>query len=320
MPSSQIALLKKYGLEIRGFRGQHVLIDPNVQKKIVALLAPRPGEWVLEIGPGLGALTGELLASGASVLAVENDRRFCKILEGELGGDDSRQLGQAATGRLNRQARAARSGRLYIENTDVLKTTLDQLLKRVRRFTRRRDNSKLLPKLKVVSNLPYYITSPVLFWLIGNRAHVERAILMMQKEVSDRLLAQPGERDYGRLTLALRYYAETRLAFGVSRNCFTPKPEVDSSVVAIDFHPASKFPKGLDENFMFHLIQTAFASRRKTLLNQLSRDSRIGKSKEDLSAVLQKLGLAEKVRGEELLLKDFIALALFLQVPAEGVR
>ncbi|MBI2167239.1 MAG: ribosomal RNA small subunit methyltransferase A [Candidatus Omnitrophica bacterium] len=298
MSRSQIALLKKYGLEIRGFRGQHVLIDPNVQKKIVALVAPRPGEWILEIGPGLGALTGELLASGASVLAVENDRRFCEILEGELGGDDPR--------------------RLYIENTDVLKTPLDQLLKRARRFTRRRINSKLPSKLKVVSNLPYYITSPVLFWLIGNRAHVEQATLMMQKEVSDRLLAQPGERDYGRLTLALRYYADTRRAFEVSRNCFTPRPEVDSSVVVIDFHPASKFPKGLDENFMFHLIQTAFSSRRKTLLNQLSRDSKIGKTRGALSGILEKLGLPEKIRGEELLLKDFITLALSLQVPLRG--
>lgn len=296
MSTSQIALLKKYGLEIRGFRGQHVLIDPNVQKKIAALAAPRPGEWILEIGPGLGALTGELLVSGASVLAVENDRRFCEILEGELGSDYK--------------------GRLWIENTDVLKTTLDQLLERARRFTRRRVNSKPPSKLKVVSNLPYYITSPVLFWLIGNRARVERAILMMQKEVSDRLLAQPGERDYGRLTLALRYYAEIRRAFEVSRNCFTPKPDVDSSVVVIDFHPASKFPKGLDENFLFHLIQTAFASRRKTLLNQLGRDSKIGKTRVELSGILQELGLPEKIRGEELLLKDFIALALSLQ----GIR
>lgn len=293
MPASQIALLKKYGLEIRGFRGQHVLIDPNVQKKIVALAAPRPGEWVLEIGPGLGALTGELLAAGASVLAVENDRRFCEILEGELGGDYP--------------------GRLWTENADVLKTSLDILLVRARRFLKGRKNSKPPSKLKVVSNLPYYITSPVLFWLIGNRARVELAILMMQKEVSDRLLAQPGERDYGRLTLALRYYAETCRAFEVSRNCFTPKPDVDSSVVVLDFHPASKFPKGLDENFLFHLVQTAFAGRRKTLLNQLSRDSKIGKPREELSGILQKLGLAEKVRGEELLLKDFIALALSLQ-------
>lgn len=299
MPSTQISLLKKYGLEVRGVRGQHLLVDPNVQQKIVKLLAPEPREWILEIGPGLGALTGELLASGASVLAVENDRRFCEILEGELGGDYK--------------------GRLWIENTDVLKTTLDQLLERARRFIRRRINSKPPAKLKVVSNLPYYITSPILFWLIGNRARVERAILMMQEEVARRLLAQPGERDYGRLTLALRYYAETCRAFDVSRNCFTPRPDVDSSVVVIDFHPASKFPKGLNENFLFHLIQTAFAARRKTLLNQWSRDSRVGKSRMELSRIFQKLGLPEKIRGEELLLKDFMAAALQLQGDKAGI-
>lgn len=279
MSTTQITLLKKYGLAVRGFRGQHLLIDPNIQRKIVELIAPKPGEWILEIGPGLGALTAEILAAGASVMAVEKDRRFCEILEGELGGDYK--------------------GRLRIENTDILKTDLGKLVSR----------TSPRGQVSVVSNLPYYITSPVLFWLIANRAHVEKAVLMMQREVANRLLAQPGDKDYGRLTLALRFYAEIHRAFNVSRNCFTPKPDVDSSVLMLDFHPPSKLPKGVDENFLFQIIQAAFGARRKTLLNRLTHDSKIGKSRDELVLLLRALGISENARGEDLLLKDFISLA-----------
>ena len=280
--TTQVTLLKKYGLSVRGFRGQHLLIDPNIQRKITALVEPRPREWILEIGPGLGALTAELLQAGASVIAVEKDRRFCEILHGELGGDYR--------------------GRLFIENADVLKMDLKKLLGRFRR-------TKKNAKVKVVSNLPYYITSPVLFWLIENRARVERAVLMMQREVADRLLAQPGNKDYSRLTLGVRYYAGVHRAFEVSRNCFSPKPEVDSSVVTLDFHPSSLLPPGLDEEFLFDLIRTAFAARRKTLLHQLAHDPKIRRSRDDLAALLGRFGIPENARGETLLLKDFISLA-----------
>ena len=295
MSSTQIALLKKYGLAVRGLSGQHLLIDPNIQRKIVELVSPQPREWILEIGPGLGALTGEILAAGARVIAIEKDRRFSEILEGEWGGDYK--------------------GRLRVVNEDILKTGLKKLLSSQRRFLPAGGNSKSISKLKVVSNLPYYITSPVLFWLIANRTHIERAVLMMQREVADRLLAQPGNKDYGRLTLAIRYYAEVRRAFDVSRNCFTPKPAVDSTVLTLDFHPPSRFPKGIDENFLFHLIQSAFAARRKTLLHQLARDAQIGKSRHELIQILGRLGISESTRGENLLLKDYLSLADELQPP-----
>lgn len=277
MSSTQIALLKKYGLAVRGTSGQHLLIDPNIQQKIVERVRPRPGEWVVEIGPGLGALTGELLAAGARVIAVEKDRRFCEILEGELGRDYQ--------------------GRLFIENRDVLKAPLGKLARRA------------AGKVKIVSNLPYYITSPVLFWLIENRTLIEKAVLMMQREVADRLLAPPGNKDYGRLTLAVRYYADVERDFQVSRNCFSPKPDVDSSVITLDFHPSSKLPKGLDEAFLFHVIQVAFGARRKTLLHQLLRDPKTGKTREALLEIFRQTGISEKARGEDLLLKDFISLA-----------
>lgn len=281
-PATQVALLRKYGLSIRGLSGQHLLIDRNIQKKIIELIDPRPKEWILEIGPGLGALTVEILAAGASVIAVEKDKRFCQILEGELGGDYK--------------------GRLWIENADVLKIDLKKLLRRIASC----NDGK---KIKVVSNLPYYITSPVLFWLIENRSFIEKAILMMQREVGNRLLAQPGNKDYGRLTLGVRYYAEIHRAFNVSRNCFTPKPEVDSTVVTMEFHPQAKFPKGLDEGLLFHIIQAAFGARRKTLLNQLTHDPKLGRSREELSNLLSRLGIPLTARAEELLLKDFISIA-----------
>lgn len=297
---TQIALLKKYGLAVRGLSGQHLLIDPNIQRKIVELVAPKPKEWILEIGPGIGALTAELLAAGARVIAVEKDKRFCEILEGELGNDYK--------------------GKLWIKNADILKTDLGKVLARaVGAALRGRPSSGTTGRhggrplqVKVVSNLPYYITSPVLFWLIDNRAYVERAVLTMQREVANRLLAQPGDKDYSRLTLGVRYYAEVHRAFDVSRNSFTPKPEVDSSVVTLDFHPASRLPKGIDEKFFFHVIQIAFAARRKTLVHQLAKDKRIGKSREEIVAVLRRLGIPEKTRGENLLLKDFMALATSL--------
>ncbi len=301
MSSTQIALLKKYGLEVRGFRGQHLLVDPNIQRKIVELVAPKPGEWIVEIGPGLGALTTEILADGASVLAIEKDKRFCEILEGEFGIDYK--------------------GKLLIENADVLKTDLKKLLKSSLRAPKRRSNLSTKTasapprndRIKVISNLPYYITSPVLFWLISNRASVEKAVLMMQAEVADRLLAQPGDKDYSRLTLGVRYYAEVHRAFEVSRNCFTPRPDVDSTVVTIDFHPPSAFPKGIDEAFLFHLIQVAFGARRKTLLNRLTQDSKVGRPRSQLLEIFHKLGIPEMARAEELLLKDFISLTEFLQ-------
>ncbi len=295
MSSTQITLLKKYGLEVRGFRGQHLLVDPNIQRKIVKAVDPKPDEWILEIGPGLGALTGEILSAGARVIAVEKDGRFCEILEGEYGQDYK--------------------GKLRIENADILKTDLRKLLNanvgaalRGRPKTGRPHRGAPTDKIKIVSNLPYYITSPVLFWLISNRTLIEKATLMMQREVADRLLAQPGDKDYGRLTLALRYYAEVRRAFDVSRNCFTPRPDVDSTVVTLEFHPPSRFPKGIDENFLFRMIQIAFGARRKTLLNRLSRDPGLKRSREELVKIFAELGISETVRAEELLLKDFISL------------
>ncbi|MFZ5802290.1 MAG: 16S rRNA (adenine(1518)-N(6)/adenine(1519)-N(6))-dimethyltransferase RsmA [Candidatus Omnitrophota bacterium] len=278
---TQIALLKKYGFSVRGASGQHLLIDPNVQRKIVAAALLQPSEKVLEIGPGLGALTQWILENGHQVLAVEKDERFVRVLEGELAGDFRKKF------------------RIFHE--DFLEF----------------DPSKWIPEKDkgswvVMSNLPYYITAPLLFRVLEFRRYFSRAILMMQKEVADRLLAMPGSKDYGRLTLGVRYAAAVRHLFDVSPACFTPKPEVDSAVVELSFHPKIAFPAKIDEEFLFHVIQVAFSHRRKTFLKLLAEDARTGLSREKLAIIFSELKLEPNIRGESLLLKDFIDLALAL--------
>jgi 16S rRNA (adenine1518-N6/adenine1519-N6)-dimethyltransferase len=164
-------------------------------------------------------------------------------------------------------------------------------------------------KIKVVSNLPYYITAPILFHLIDFRSVIAQAVLTMQKEVAARLSASPGSKDYGRLTLGVRYAADVRYAFDISRRCFTPQPEVDSSTVVLDFHPPASSKDAAYEKQLFHLIRTAFGQRRKMLMHNLLHDEELGMERPELTAIFTKLGLAATVRGEELLLKDFLALA-----------
>ncbi len=276
--STQIELLKKYGLPIRGHSGQHLLIDPNIQRKIVDCFDPGRQDRVLEIGPGLGALTEEILRRGSRVWAVEKDARLVEILKGEFGKEFK--------------------GKLEIIHRDILKLKLDEL-----------PASKGKEQWKVISNLPYYITAPILFYLIGYRKIISKAVLTMQKEVAERLLAAPGSKDYGRLTLGVRYAADVRHLFDISPACFTPQPAVDSSVIELSFHADSQMPKGVDESFVFHLIQTAFSQRRKTLLHLLVRDPSLKLGRADLLKIFETLGLGPSVRGESLLLKDYLALA-----------
>ncbi|HXV28297.1 MAG TPA: 16S rRNA (adenine(1518)-N(6)/adenine(1519)-N(6))-dimethyltransferase RsmA, partial [bacterium] len=276
--STQIALLKKYGLPIRGNSGQHLLIDPNIQRKIVDCLDLEPRDKVLEIGPGLGALTEEMLSRGAKVWAVEKDQRFVEILKGEFAKEFK--------------------GRLEIIHKDILKLKWEEGA-----------FSKIKGKWKVISNLPYYITAPILFYLIDVRRFISKAVLTMQKEVADRLLAAPGSKDYGRLTLAVRYAADVRHLFDISPTCFTPQPKVDSSVLELVFHEGFQMPKNVNEDFLFYLIRLAFSQRRKTLLHILAHDPKIKKKRSQLMEVLESVGLSPSVRGESLLLKDYFSLA-----------
>jgi len=278
--STQIDLLKKYKIPIRGQWGQNFLIDPNIQRKIVALLDLSSSDYVLEIGPGLGALTGEILKSGAKVWAVEKDKRFLPILSKELGEKFPDEI--------------------KIIHEDILKLDLKQL------FSSTVFKNK---KVKIISNLPYYITSKVLFHLIECRHFISQVVLTMQKEVAQRIMAVPCTKDYGRLTLGVRLFADVHHAFDIPAACFTPKPEVKSSTLILSFHPDSRLPSPQRQIFLIELFQAAFSQRRKTLLHLLIHDKRISGNRDELSNQFQQAGLSEKVRGEELTLYDYLKLA-----------
>ena len=282
----QLELLQKYGIEVRGIRGQHFLIDPNIQRKIVETVDVKPGDTIVEIGPGLGAITGLLLESGAQVIAIESDARFCDILKSEYGPQFSN---------------------LIVVHTDILKANFERLIPKKKRNE----------KLKVVGNLPYYITSPILFFLTSHRKFIDEATIMVQKEIADRLLAQPGSKDYGRLTLFVRFYAEVERVFNVSKTCFSPKPKVDSSVVKLTLR-TKDIP--VNETLLFEIIKHAFGHRRKNLVNALGYGLKETYSKEMIESALKASGISSKIRGEDLLMKDFLKLTEVLgtksQLPA----
>lgn len=269
----QIQLLKKYGLSVRGARGQHLLIDENIQRKIVKLIAPRPGERLIEIGPGLGAITGLLLEAGAEVIAIEQDRRFIEVLEGELGRDFKH---------------------LKLVHADILKTDLKKY-------------AKGLHSIRVCGNIPYYITSGILLYLIAHRKWIDSAYLTVQREIADRIFAQPGTKDYGRLSLLLRFYTDPHRAFEISRGCFSPKPDVDSAAIALTFR--RKLPDSFDEQVLFNLIQAGFGERRKNILNALANGWKGKMTKSELEEALKASGIAPTARAEQLMLKDFMRLA-----------
>ena len=271
---TQIELLKKYGLSVKGHLGQHLLIDPNTQRKIVDALERTPGQDIIEIGPGLGALTGEMLARGYRVWAIEKDKRFVEILKTEFG---------------------EYKDRFHLIHGDAVSMDFKSILKK--------------SPVKLISNLPYYITAPLLFHILSYRDFITKAVLMMQKEVAARLVAVPGTKDYGRLTLGIRYGAAVEHLFDVAPTCFTPQPEVHSSVLEMSFLPNSKRLPEKDETFLFYVIEVAFSQRRKTLAGLLTRNSQIKISREKLLEIFESLGFSPMIRGEELLLKDFINLS-----------
>ena len=309
----QIQLLKKYGLSVRGARGQHLLVDENVQRKLIACVKPRPNEPVIEIGPGLGALTELLLAAGACVTAIEQDERFIQILNGELGGAYHH---------------------LKLVHGDILKI---DLAKYVKRGTR----------VKVIGNIPYYITSPILLHLIEHRHVIDAAYLTVQREIADRIFAQPGTKQYGRLSLLVRFYSDVDRKFEISRHCFSPKPDVDSTFLEIEFRarqagsaPLGQAPVGrlepryrtvgsVNEALLFDLIKAGFGVRRKNILNALARhflsqeNQVFGLSKGELVNVLSRAGISGSARAEDLMLKDFVRLTehltLRLNVPQGAV-
>ena len=266
-PKNTIELIKQNQFAFKKKFGQNFLIDGRVLDRIVQGAGITKEDDVLEIGPGIGALTQVLCEAARHVRAVEIDRELIPILEGSLKDYDN----------------------VDVINADIMDVELRDLYP---------------GPFKVVANLPYYITTPIVMKLLESDADIESITVMVQKEVAERMQAAPGGKDYGVLTLSVAYHAEAEIIANVPPNCFMPRPDVSSAVIKLRrrAEPAVT-PRSPDH--MFRLIRAAFSQRRKTLINAVSNDVSLGLPKVELEAALQELGLDPRIRGERLSLQDF---------------
>ncbi len=275
-PQKTIEVIQKHGFDFQKKFGQNFLIDPHVLDKIIAAAEITKDDFVLEIGPGIGTMTQALAEAAREVTAVEIDRKLIPILQETLSDYDN----------------------VTILNQDVLKTDIAAIA---------REKNGGQP-IKVVANLPYYITTPIIMGLFENQVPVDSITVMVQKEVAQRMQAEPGTKDYGALSLAVQYYAQPYLAANVPPNCFIPRPNVGSAVIRLTRYP--KPPVQVrNERLMFALIRASFNQRRKTLLNGLKNSPELQFSREEILEALAEIGLPENVRGETLTLAQFAALS-----------
>ncbi len=276
-PKETIEILNKYRFVFQKRFGQNFLIDSHVLDKILNAADISKDDFVVEIGPGIGTMTQFLCERAREVVAVEIDKNLIPILtEDTLKCYDN----------------------LTIINEDVLKLDLNALV-------REKNGGK---KIKVVANLPYYITTPIIMQLFEENIPIENITVMVQTEVAERMQAGPGTKDYGALSLAVQYYAEPYIAAYVPQNCFMPRPNVSSAVIRLKLHD-EKPVTVKDEKLMFSLIRASFNHRRKTLVNGLSSDLGNVYTKERILSALAKCGFKETVRGEELTLRQFAELS-----------
>ena len=275
-PQKTIEVLQKYNFSFQKKFGQNFLIDPHVLDKIIAAAEITKDDFVLEIGPGIGTLTQYLAEAAREVVAVEIDSTLIPILEDTLSAYDN----------------------VSVINEDVLKVDL-------RKLAEERNGGK---PIKVVANLPYYITTPIIMGLFESHVPLKSLTVMVQKEVALRMQAGPGTKDYGALSLAVQYYASPYLAANVPPNCFMPRPNVGSAVIRLTrFEETPVQVK--DEQLLFRLIRASFNQRRKTLQNGLVNSPELNFTKEQVAAAIETLGVSPSVRGEALTLEQFAALA-----------
>lgn len=280
VPQNTIAILQKYQFHFQKKFGQNFLIDTSVLERIIEAAKIGPEDCVLEIGPGIGTMTQYLAETAGSVIAVEIDKALIPILEETLGSYEN----------------------ITVIQGDILKLDIRELAEKYA-------GGK---KLKVVANLPYYITTPIIMGLFEKDIPLSGITVMVQKEVAERMQAKPGTKDYGALSLAVQYYAEPRIAANVPPNCFMPRPTVGSAVIHLK-HREIPSVKVEDEKFMFDLIRAAFNQRRKMLPNALMGAAIPGLTKENIANALQKLQISETIRGEKLSLEDFAKLSDLLR-------
>lgn len=274
-PKRTIEVLQKYEFVFQKKFGQNFLIDTHVLDKIINAAEITKEDFVLEIGPGIGTMTQYLACAAREVYAVEIDKALIPILEDTLQDYDN----------------------VTVLNEDILKVD-------IRKLAEEHNQGK---PIKVVANLPYYITTPIIMGLFEEHVPIESITVMVQKEVADRMQVGPGTKDYGALSLAVQYYAEPYIVANVPPNCFMPRPKVGSAVIRLTRHKEAPV-KTVDEKLMFRLIRASFNQRRKTLVNSLKNPPELSFSKEEIQAAIAACGFSEGVRGEALTLADFAAL------------
>ena len=283
-PQNTIEVLQKYNFNFQKKFGQNFLIDEHVLDKIIRAAEITKDDYVLEIGPGIGTMTQYLACAARKVTAVEIDRALIPILEDTLKEYDN----------------------VSIINEDILKVDIAALAK---------EKNGGRP-IKVVANLPYYITTPIIMGLFESHVPLESITVMVQKEVADRMQVGPGTKDYGALSLAVQYYAEPYIVANVPPNCFMPRPAVGSAVIRLTRHQKPPV-EVMDEKLMFRLIRASFNQRRKTLANGLKNSGELNLSKEVITAAIEKLGKGSSVRGEALDLEEFARLTNIIKEEME---
>ena len=275
-PKKTIEVIQKYQFAFQKRFGQNFLIDAHVLEKIVSAAGITKDDCVLEIGPGIGTMTQYLAESAGQVIAVEIDTNLLPILTDTLKDYSN----------------------VKVINQDILKVDINELVKEY-------NNGR---SIKVVANLPYYITTPIIMGLFESNVPIDNITVMVQKEVADRMQVGPGSKDYGALSLAVQYYASPYIVANVPPNCFIPRPNVGSAVIRLTRYQEPPV-QVKDPKLMFKLIRASFNQRRKTLQNGLNNSPEISFSKEEITKAIESLGVSPSVRGEALSLEQFAQLA-----------
>ena len=278
-PQNTIAIIQKYNFNFQKKFGQNFLIDTHVLNKIISGADIHSDDCVIELGPGIGTLTSLIAANAKKVIAVEIDKNLIPILEDTLKEFEN----------------------ITIINEDILKLDISNLALQY-------NEGKAI---KVVANLPYYITTPIIMGLFESHVPIESITVMIQKEVADRIQAGPGTKNYGALSLAVQYYSKPELIANVPQNCFIPRPGVGSAVIKLSAHKKAPYPVD-DEALLFKLIRAAFMQRRKTLQNSVCNSNELHLGKDSICLALEQMKLDVNIRGEALNLQQFCELSNIL--------
>lgn len=279
-PTNTIEVLQKYNFNFQKKFGQNFLIDSNILENIIAAADVTKDDCVLEIGPGIGTMTQYLAENAREVVAVEIDKNLIPILGDTLSAYDN----------------------VTVINEDILKVDINKIV----------EEKNAGKPVKVVANLPYYITTPIIMGLFESHVPLDSITIMVQKEVADRMQVGPGTKDYGALSLAVQYYSKPQVKMIVPATCFMPRPNVDSAVIKLSRYQDAPV-KVSDEKFMFDIIRASFNQRRKTLVNGLTNASGLNVTKMSVLEALESLDLPATIRGEALTLEQFAKLSELLK-------